>query len=255
MKNKLIFVTTFIICILSCEKKIKKELNKKVHNPKIEISRLFYTKAVNDSLELESLLNVDIINGFRMVKLGLNIDSISYVDWNKNNQLEKYGILELNKKRHFTFLENKFNIKLTFYNGELKIINFNNIDYLNEEVIYDLFKNTYGLPNYINSKKAPNIIKEKKIKHNINKWSKLEFYEMNETKTKEWEWRGNKNSIVIRKATTQFETFLGYDNDITIKTNEIDKIKTEAMIKASKIYEREKNERIRNKNKEKMNEI
>ena len=126
----LLFIT-LVSCKKNIDDKAKIEINETAtvtDNNKTKLLDLFKTKVINDNLDQGVLSNVDVINGFRSVKLGLNLDSISYNEWDINIELEKYGIIKLesprNKKSKYLSIFGNIYIDLTFYNGELHKILF-----------------------------------------------------------------------------------------------------------------------------------
>lgn len=249
-----------MISLISCKKNIDDktiiEINKTKTitdnvKSKTKLIDLFKTKVINDTLEHGVISNVDIINGFRSVKLRLKLDSISYNEWDVNNDLEKYGVIKLesprNKKSKYLSIFGDVYIDLTFYKGELHKILFQNYNYenlLELSKISDVLVNTYGEPNFINGKS--NKKSDSKSSDNKADWVFVDLYESFDN-TYEKKWLAEKNTI-IQKIIHRNHLFdnEGYKNwrefNLVYKSNQIDDIEADVEKLKSKDDNKLKNE-------------
>jgi len=63
--------------------------------PKEDLLTLFKIKQNNTDLDFNDISNIDKINGFREVKLGLDIDSVDYSNFTVDSSLSEYNIIRL----------------------------------------------------------------------------------------------------------------------------------------------------------------
>tara|TARA_R110002033_G_scaffold100725_2_gene149130 strand:+ start:203 stop:1219 length:1017 start_codon:yes stop_codon:yes gene_type:complete len=169
MKKISLIIVIIILCSCKSES-FKNEL------PQNSATLLLKKRVLKSNLSESSAKNIDVINGFRELKLGVNIDSLYLKDWNLNNYSSEINYYD---KKLNLFLDNKTfkcEIHLTFYFNKLIMIDIGlndnrglvNVKYSESEAtntfvkpkLMDLFNNIFGEPIEI----KPGIINEKKIK-------------------------------------------------------------------------------------------
>jgi hypothetical protein len=167
--KKINLIIIFIIFSSCISEKIKNKL------PVNSATLLLKKRAVNSSISQTSSKNIDIINGFRELKLGTHLDSLYLEDWNFYNYSSE--IKYYDKKLHFYLDDNAFKseVYLTFYFNKLIMIDIelndnrdlSDVEYSASQAantfvkpkLMDLFNNIFGEPIEI----RPGVINEKKL--------------------------------------------------------------------------------------------
>jgi hypothetical protein len=178
-KIKLIIV---IIILCSCKSEsFKNEL------PQNSATLLLKKRVIKSNLSKSSAKNIDVVNGFRGLKLGVNIDSLYLKDWNLNSYSSEINYYD---KKLDLFLDNntfKCEIYLTFYfnklimidiglndNRGLVIVKYSESEATNTFVkpkLMELFDNVFGQ----SIKIEQGVISERKIKPKRNKSKKKNY--------------------------------------------------------------------------------
>jgi hypothetical protein len=171
MKKISLIIVIIILC--SCKREsFKNEL------PQNSATLLLKKKVIKSSISEISAKNIDVVNGFRGLKLGVNIDSLYLKDWNLNSYSSEINYYD---KKLGLFLDNntfKCEIYLTFYFNKLIMIDIGlndnrglvNVKYSESEAtntfvkpkLMELFDNVFGQSIRIEQ----GVISERKIKRN-----------------------------------------------------------------------------------------
>ncbi|MFD2528903.1 hypothetical protein [Polaribacter marinaquae] len=169
MKKINLIIVIIILCSCKSES-FKNEL------PQNSATLLLKKRVFELNLSESSAKNIDVVNGFRGLKLGVNIDSLYLKDWKLNNYSSEINYYD---KKLDLFLDNntfKCEIYLTFYFNKLIMIDIGlndnrgivNEKYSESEVIntfikpklMELFDNVFGQ----SIKIEQGVISERKIK-------------------------------------------------------------------------------------------
>jgi hypothetical protein len=171
MKKINLIIVIIILCSCKSES-FKNEL------PQNSATLLLKKRVFELNLSESSAENIDVVNGFRGLKLGANIDSLYLKDWNLNNYSSE--IKYYDKKLHFYLDGNAFKseVYLTFYFNELIMIDIGlndnrglvNVKYSESEAtntfvkpkLMELFDNVFGQSTKIEQV----VISERKVKRN-----------------------------------------------------------------------------------------
>lgn len=147
---KKIISVIFVLVIISCEA----EMNNKEKLPFNSATILLNEKSKYEEITEPSAKNIDLINGFRGVKLMTNVDSLHLEDWELIKFSPKIDYYENNVFIRFDSKLYQTEICLTFYDDRLTMIDiqFNNIDILNAN-------KTYSKEDIINEVIEPKIMK------------------------------------------------------------------------------------------------
>jgi hypothetical protein len=168
-------ISLIIVIIILCSCKSESFNNELPQN---SATLLLKKRVLKSNLSESSAKNIDVINGFRELKLGVSIDSLYLKDWNLNNYSSEINYYD---KKLNLFLDNKTfkcEIHLTFYFNKLIMIDIGlndnrglvNVKYSESEAtntfvkpkLMELFDNVFGQLIRIEHV----VISERKIKRN-----------------------------------------------------------------------------------------
>jgi hypothetical protein len=157
-QNILKYIVLCLILCFSCthqKNKILETKNETKNNSKTlktSLLSLFKIKQNNSSLNLNYISNIDTTNGFRNVKLGLNIDSLDYFGFIVDSTLSDYGILKLIDtviiSENIRIGNQRINfVNLYFLNNKLQEINIEySVNGSNGNDALSMLINIYGKP-------------------------------------------------------------------------------------------------------------
>ncbi|TXD53594.1 MULTISPECIES: hypothetical protein [unclassified Polaribacter] len=180
---KEIALITLLIFFFSCKRE-----NSAIKLPLNSATLLLEKRGFNRSIYKSSSKNIDIINGFRGLKLSMEKDSLYLEDWNLNNY--SLDINYFNKKVAVYFDGKAFKgeVYLTFYLSKLVMIDIELDDYnvlstirysvdearntLIKPKLMDLFYNLFGAPienydNYLVSEKKLETLQKLPLKYSF----------------------------------------------------------------------------------------
>lgn len=157
----IVLTIVYFFFVISCKKELKEN----------SATRLLKTRNTERIVKNSDSLNVDLINGFRSLELGTNIDSLDFNGWINHNLNED---INFKRKNMVISIDNKnydCEVGLTFFEKKLQII------VLNFMAVYDSPKSKYVpvdlFDDYIHK---PKLLSPFEYTFDEMKWAKLPEY-------------------------------------------------------------------------------